>query len=94
MVCNEEEYFIIMKKKIGGVEQEFLKICLFENQVVQTLRCFGILGKSCDFMRYQNIKIVHAILHVIVEDFSSLQIMYLCNMLRQKMVLRSLLIKI
>jgi hypothetical protein len=44
--CNEEKYFIITKKKIGGVEHEFLIICLFENLVDQILRCFGIFEQN------------------------------------------------
>jgi hypothetical protein len=44
--CNEEKYFIIMKKKIGGVELEFQKICLFENQEVQIQKCFGIFEQN------------------------------------------------
>jgi hypothetical protein len=40
--CKIEEYFIIMKKKIGGVDLGFQKICLNENFEDQILRCFGI----------------------------------------------------
>jgi hypothetical protein len=43
---NDEKYFIIMKKKTGGVELEFLIICLFENLVDQILRCFGIFEQN------------------------------------------------
>jgi hypothetical protein len=44
--CSEVEYFIIMKKKIGGQEQVFLKICQFENQADQIAKCFGIFEKT------------------------------------------------
>jgi hypothetical protein len=31
----------MLKKKIGGVELEFLQICLFENLEGQIVKCFG-----------------------------------------------------
>jgi len=36
--CNDEIYSTTMKKKTGGVEHEFLKICQYEKHEDQTVK--------------------------------------------------------
>jgi hypothetical protein len=74
-----------MKKKTGGVEPGYQKICLSENQEVQIVRCFGIFEKSYDCTKYLSGRINHVIQHVIVGGFLSLPTMFLCSTKKQKM---------
>jgi len=67
-ISQEEEFFTTMKKKTGGVELEYLKICQFENQEDQIVRCFGTLGNILGSMKNLNGKMIIVIQHVIVED--------------------------
>jgi len=69
MECRGGVFSISTKKKIGGVEQEYLKICLYENQEDQTLKSFGIFELSMGSTKNQSGKMLIVIQPVTVEDF-------------------------